>query len=45
MAGGIAEAYYKNIPKEICDKVMEIISKDVNFLSIIKQFNKIIIEK
>jgi ADP-ribosylglycohydrolase len=42
MAGGIAEAYYKTIPKEITDRVMEILSKNSEFIPIITQFNEIV---
>jgi ADP-ribosylglycohydrolase len=38
MAGGISEAYYKNIPQEIATKVYEIISKNADFYPILMQF-------
>ena len=38
MAGGIAEAYYKNIPPEISSTVFTIITKDTEFLPILEQF-------
>lgn len=38
MAGGIAEAYYKNIPEEIYSNVCDIIFKEVEFYSILCQF-------
>jgi ADP-ribosylglycohydrolase len=42
MAGGIAEAFYKDIPIEISSKVFEIITKGTNFLSILEQFYRAI---
>lgn len=42
MAGGIAEAFYGEIPAEISAKVFEIITKDTEFLPILKQFYKTI---
>ena len=42
MAGGIAEAFYEEIPAEISAKVFEIITKDTEFLPILEQFYKTI---
>lgn len=45
MAGSIAEAYYKNIPKEIIDGVMPIIREVPEFIAVFNQFADFIINR
>ena len=45
MAGSIAEAYYKDIPKEIIDGVMPIINEVPEFSEVFNQFVSLIVKR